>query len=75
MLSNVYIKRLAAKVSGAKKFTTTVVSDSTAYSNTTPAARAGAEWGYTYAVSYVYISKYGTTKDAVYSVVVLGRED
>ena len=43
MLSNVYIKRLAAKVSGAKKFITAIVSDSTTYSNTTPATRVGAK--------------------------------
>ena len=43
MLSNVYIKRLAAKVSGALKFITAAVSDSTAYSNATPTTRAGAK--------------------------------
>ena len=43
MLSNVYIKRLAAKVSGAKKFITATVSNSTAYGNTTPTTRAGAK--------------------------------
>jgi len=75
VLSNVYIKRLAAKVSGALKFTTTAVSDGTTYSNTTLAARVGAKRGYTYTVSYIYISKYSISKDAVYSIVVLGRED
>ena len=75
MLSNVYIKRLAAKVSGALKFMTTAVSDSTAYGNATPATRVGAKRGYTYAVGYIYISKYGTSKDVVYGIVVLGRED
>jgi hypothetical protein len=75
VLSNVYIKRLAAEVSGALKFTTTTVSDSTAYSNTTSTTRAGAKRGYTYTVSYIYISKHGISKDVVYSIVVLGRED
>jgi hypothetical protein len=41
--SNVYIKRLAAEVSEAKKFTTAAVSNSTTYSNTAPAARVGAK--------------------------------
>jgi hypothetical protein len=75
VLSNVYIKRLAAEVSGALKFTTAIVSDGTAYGNATPATRAGAKRGYAYAVSYVYISKHGISKDAVYGTVVLGRED
>ena len=75
MLSNVYIKRLAAEVSRALKFTTTIVSDSTTYGNATLAARVGAKRGYAYAVGYVYISKHGTSKDAVYGTVVLGRED
>ena len=43
MLSNVYIKRLAAEVSGAKKFTTAIVSDGTTYGNATPATRVGAK--------------------------------
>ena len=43
MLSNVYIKRLAAKVSEAKKFTTAVVSNGTAYSNAAPTTRVGAK--------------------------------
>jgi hypothetical protein len=43
VLSNVYIKRLAAKVSGALKFTTTIVSDGTTYSNAAPTTRAGAK--------------------------------
>jgi hypothetical protein len=51
------------------------VSDGTTYSNTTLAARAGAKRGYACAVGYVYISKHGISKDAVYSIVVLGRED
>jgi hypothetical protein len=51
------------------------VSDSTTYGNTTPTARVGAKRGYTYAVSYIYISKYSISKDAVYGIVVLGRED
>jgi hypothetical protein len=75
VLSNVYIKQLAAEVSGALKFITTAVSNSTAYSNTTPITRVGAKRGYTYTVSYVYISKYSISKDAVYGIVVLGRED
>jgi hypothetical protein len=75
VLSNVYIKRLAAKVSGALKFTTTAVSNSTTYSNAALAAKAGAKRGYAYAVSYIYISKYSISKDAVYGIVVLGRED
>jgi len=41
--SNVYIKRLAAKVSGALKFITTIVSNSTAYGNAALATRAGAK--------------------------------
>jgi hypothetical protein len=75
VLSNVYIKRLAAKVSGALKFITTIVSNSTTYSNATLATRAGAKRGYTYTVSYIYISKYSISKDVVYGIVVLGRED
>jgi len=75
VLSNVYIKRLAAEVSGALKFTTTAVSDSTTYSNTTLAARVGAKRGYACAIGYVYISKHGISKDVVYGIVVLGRED
>jgi hypothetical protein len=51
------------------------VSDSTTYSNAAPTARAGAKRGYAYTVSYVYISKHSISKDAVYSIVVLGRED
>jgi hypothetical protein len=43
VLSNVYIKRLAAKVSRALKFTTTAVSDSTTYGNATPTTRVGAK--------------------------------
>ena len=75
MLSNVYIKQLVAKVSGALKFTITAVSNSTAYSNAALATRAGAKQGYTYAISYIYISKHSISKDAVYSTVVLRRED
>jgi len=75
VLSNVYIKRLAAKVSGALKFTTTIVSNSTTYGNTTLATRVGAKQGYTYTVGYIYTSKHGISKDAVYGIVVLGRED
>jgi hypothetical protein len=43
VLSNVYIKRLVAKVSEALKFITAIVSDSTTYGNTTPATRVGAK--------------------------------
>jgi hypothetical protein len=75
VLSNVYIKRLAAEVSGALKFMTTIVSNSTTYGNAALAARVGAKRGYTYTVSYVYISKHGISKDVVYGIVVLGRED
>ena len=75
MSSNVYIKQLVAEVSGAEKFTTAIVSNGTTYGNTTPATGAGAKRGYAYAVSYVYISKHGISKDAVYGIVVLGRED
>jgi hypothetical protein len=75
VLSNVYIKQLAAEVSGALKFITTAVSNSTAYGNATLATRVGAKRGYTYAVSYIYISKHSISKDAVYSTVVLRRED
>jgi len=75
VLSNVYIKWLAAEVSGALKFTTAIVSNSTAYSNATLTTRVGAKRGYAYAVGYIYISKYSISKDAVYGTVVLGRED
>jgi len=75
VLSNVYIKRLAAEVSGALKFTTTTVSDSTTYGNATLATRVGAKQDYTYTISYIYISKHGISKDVVYGIVVLGRED
>jgi len=75
VLSNIYIKRLAAKVSGALKFTTTIVSNGTAYGNAALATRVGAKQGYTYTISYIYISKHGTSKDTIYSIVVLGRED
>jgi hypothetical protein len=75
VLSNVYIKRLAAKVSRALKFTTTTVSNSTAYGNAALATRVGAKRGYAYTISYIYISKHSISKDAVYSIVVLGRED
>jgi len=51
------------------------VSNSTTYGNAAPATRAGVKRGYTCTVSYVYISKYSISKDAVYSAVVLGRED
>ena len=43
MLSNIYIKRLAAKVSGALKFITAIVSNSTAYSNAASATKAEAK--------------------------------
>jgi len=75
VLFNVYIKQLVAKVSRALKFITTIVSNSTTYSNTTPTTRVGAKQGYTYTISYIYISKYSISKDIVYSIVVLGRED
>jgi hypothetical protein len=75
VLSNVYIKRLAAEVSGALKFTTTIVSNGTAYNNAALATRVGAKRGYAYAVGYIYTSKHGISEDAVYGTVVLGRED
>jgi len=75
VLFNVYIKWLAAEVSGALKFTTTIVSDGTTYGNATPATRVGAKRGYACAVGYIYISKHGISKDVVYGIVVLGKED
>jgi len=64
-----------AEVSGALKFITAIVSNSTAYSNAAPATGAGAKRGYAYTISYIYTSKHSISKDAVYSIVVLGRGD
>ena len=43
MLFNIYIKRLATKVSKALKFITTIVSNSTAYGNAAPTTKVGAK--------------------------------
>jgi len=75
VLSNVYVKWLAAEVSGALKFITAIVSNSTAYSNAALAAKAGVKQGYAYTISYVYISEHSIIKDTVYGAIVLERED
>jgi hypothetical protein len=41
VLSNVYFKQLAAEVSGALKFITAIVSNSTTYGNAAPTTRVG----------------------------------